>query len=48
MGSLVHLPANGAIDGFIGAFPQPLLLHGRRLRGVITHGKESGLTGVEI
>ena len=36
MGSLVHLQANGAIDGFIGAFPQPLLLHGRRLQGVIT------------
>ena len=33
MGSLVHLQANGAIDGFIGAFPQPLLLHGRRLQG---------------
>jgi len=36
MGSLVHLRADGAIDGFIGAFPQPLLLHGRRLQGVIT------------
>lgn len=36
MGSLVHLQANGAIDGFIGAFPQPLLLHDRRLQGVIT------------
>ncbi|SEE50415.1 hypothetical protein SAMN05519104_6327 [Rhizobiales bacterium GAS188] len=38
MGSLVHLRLDGAIDGFIGAFPQPLMLSGRALRGVVTGG----------
>jgi hypothetical protein len=35
MGSLVHERSGNTIDGFVGAFPQPMMLRERSLRGVI-------------
>jgi hypothetical protein len=35
IGSLVYLRPDGAVNGFLGAFPQPLRLGGRELRGAV-------------
>jgi hypothetical protein len=36
IGSLVHVREDGAVDGFIGALPQPMALDGLKLRAIVT------------